>query len=122
MAIADMSDNDAHELLKNIIEIMWLSDSAVTRGNSEFFPIYKLARASRDLMTFDALSRNVLKKLGAGEDLVVHGYLMTPEVMNEIATGRKINAIKELRGATGCGLKEAKDAVEAIWDEYAPKF
>jgi molybdenum cofactor biosynthesis enzyme MoaA len=29
---------------------------------------------------------------------------------------KKIDAIKELRQATGCGLKEAKDAIERVWD------
>lgn len=34
------------------------------------------------------------------------------EVMGHMHDGKKINAIKELRAATACGLKEAKDAVE----------
>lgn len=38
-------------------------------------------------------------------------------VMNEIKMGRKIQAIKELRAVSRAGLKEAKDAVEIIWDE-----
>lgn len=33
-------------------------------------------------------------------------------VIDNLQTGRKIQAIKELRDATRCGLKEAKDAVE----------
>jgi len=43
---------------------------------------------------------------------------LTPEVLaairEELARGNKINAIKLLRDATKCGLKEAKDAVEAM--------
>lgn len=31
-----------------------------------------------------------------------------------MSTGGKIRAIKELRGYTGCGLKEAKDAVNIL--------
>ncbi|MET8150563.1 ribosomal protein L7/L12 [Actinoplanes sp. NPDC049668] len=33
-------------------------------------------------------------------------------VLRELLAGRKIQAIKEYREATGTGLKEAKDAVE----------
>ena len=36
------------------------------------------------------------------------------EVENELFAGRKIQAIKRLRGATGLGLKEAKDIVDAM--------
>ncbi|WP_344618521.1 ribosomal protein L7/L12 [Dactylosporangium salmoneum] len=37
-----------------------------------------------------------------------------PGVLEELAAGRKIQAIKAYREATGVGLREAKDAVEAI--------
>lgn len=36
------------------------------------------------------------------------------EVMHLVQRGRKIEAIKAYRAATGAGLKEAKDAVEAM--------
>jgi large subunit ribosomal protein L7/L12 len=36
------------------------------------------------------------------------------EVLNLVASGRKIEAIKVYRERTGVGLKEAKDAVEAL--------
>jgi ribosomal protein L7/L12 len=35
-------------------------------------------------------------------------------VLQELLAGRKIQAIKEYREATGVGLKEAKDAVELL--------
>lgn len=35
-------------------------------------------------------------------------------VLNELSAGRKIQAIKKYRDATGVGLKEAKDAVEQL--------
>ncbi|WP_212846795.1 ribosomal protein L7/L12 [Actinoplanes ianthinogenes] len=35
-------------------------------------------------------------------------------VLQELLAGRKIQAIKEYRKATGAGLKEAKDAVELL--------
>jgi Ribosomal protein L7/L12 C-terminal domain len=47
------------------------------------------------------------------------GQQLSPEqrmelVRTHIAQGRKINAIKELRAATGMGLKAAKECVEAM--------
>ena len=39
-------------------------------------------------------------------------------VTEEIRGKKKIQAIKNLRDATKCGLKEGKEAVEAIWDEF----
>jgi ribosomal protein L7/L12 len=51
---------------------------------------------------------------------------LTPEqvaqINAEIATGRKINAIKYYREFTGQGLKEAKEAVEAIERGQRPTF
>jgi ribosomal protein L7/L12 len=41
----------------------------------------------------------------------------TPVVMKEIKMGRKIQAIKELRDAAKISLKEAKEAVEVVWEE-----
>jgi hypothetical protein len=38
---------------------------------------------------------------------------LPPDVLDALARGNKIEAIKLLRGHTGLGLKEAKDAVEA---------
>lgn len=38
----------------------------------------------------------------------------SPEVVRLIRAGQKIEAIKVYRDATKCGLKEAKDAVEAV--------
>lgn len=37
-----------------------------------------------------------------------------PDIQNEIAAGRKIQAIKLYHEVTGCGLKEAKDAIEFL--------
>jgi hypothetical protein len=39
------------------------------------------------------------------------------QIHNDLFAGRKINAIKLYREATNVGLKEAKDAVEAMADE-----
>lgn len=42
-----------------------------------------------------------------------NGTLPEP-VITAIRSGRKIEAIKELRASTGMGLKDAKEAVEAF--------
>ncbi|MEJ2410452.1 MAG: ribosomal protein L7/L12 [Novosphingobium sp.] len=42
------------------------------------------------------------------------GPAIRTEIESAIAAGRKIEAIKLLRDATGMGLKESKDAVEAM--------
>lgn len=41
-------------------------------------------------------------------------------VMTNVRESKKIQAIKELRTATSCGLKEAKDAVDdnRVWGSY----
>lgn len=45
------------------------------------------------------------------DDLVSRALDM-PEVMQPMADGKRINAIKALRQAASCGLKEAKEACE----------
>lgn len=42
-----------------------------------------------------------------------------PQVTNELKAGRKIQAIKELRAASKAGLKEAKDAIDALEARWA---
>lgn len=46
------------------------------------------------------------------ESLGTHA-LGLPDVVYAATCDRKIMAIKELRAATNCGLKEAKDAIES---------
>jgi hypothetical protein len=43
------------------------------------------------------------------------------EVRDAVEGGRKIEAIKLLREERGIGLKEAKEAVDRLWDDHAPK-
>ncbi len=42
---------------------------------------------------------------------------LSPEIMREVLDSRKIQAIKELRGLVNCSLKEAKDAIDVIFNE-----
>ena len=70
-------------------------------------PYKKLvAKASRSRNPIFGLSR--MSNIGP--------YKITSEqykqILDNLKTGRIINAIKDLRGYTGCGLKEAKDAVD----------
>lgn len=120
--IADMTDADSQALLNVISSIMNKADDGASAGNSECYSIYKLARDARDILTFDAVSRDVLAKLGAAPDPIVRGLRMSSDVLTEIRAGRKIHAIKELRNSTSCSLIDAKNAVEAVWDQYAVPF
>jgi ribosomal protein L7/L12 len=43
-------------------------------------------------------------------------------LMNSMADGRKIDAIKAHRSLTGDGLKESKDAVDAVMNYVAPAY
>lgn len=45
-------------------------------------------------------------------DLLVNAALRSASIIDDLANGKKIQAIKDLRLATQCTLKEAKDAVE----------
>ena len=47
------------------------------------------------------------------------GPALRSEIESAIAAGRKIEAIKLMRDATGMGLKESKEAVEAMEQAWA---
>src|SRR4051794_10891634 len=51
---------------------------------------------------------------GMTHDLAGHEDNVEGRVRSLLAEGRKIEAIKVYRAATGAGLKEAKDTVEAL--------
>jgi len=112
--LGDLEDNEAQLLLKKILEIMNISNVIAEQGDASAHKIYALARDCRDLMTFDAVSRKTMQQLT--DNLVaiveVDGIEIPPIALDWIKKGMKINAIKEVRTHTGCGLKEAKDAVE----------
>lgn len=64
-------------------------------------------------------------------DKLVATALETSDVVGYMQCQKKVQAIKALRDSTGCGLKEAKDAVEAAmeqlpppdpWDNFEPPF
>lgn len=45
----------------------------------------------------------------------------SPAAMEFIRQDRKIQAIKEIRTLATCGLKEAKDAVDVVYNEVDPR-
>ncbi len=110
--VSDLDNSEAHQLWCKLSEILQLSDTMATEGdNARAHRIYKLARDCRDLLVFDQQSRDVMRKLTVPESYA--GYELTDTVKALVKANRKIEAIKELRSEVGCGLKEAKDAVEA---------
>lgn len=110
--VSDLSDDESTQLWQKLDDIIQLSDKMAHEGNSQGHQIYKLARDCRDLLVFDQHSRQVMHKLTAQEEYA--GLELSQTVRSLVFSGNKINAIKELRTESGCGLKEAKDAVEAF--------
>ena len=47
-------------------------------------------------------------------DVEVDEQIFSDEIIAAVDSGRKIEAIKRLREETGLGLKEAKDAIDAL--------
>ncbi len=119
--VSDLDNSEAHQLWCKLSEILQLSDTMATEGEgARAHRIYKLARDCRDLLMFDQQSRDVMRKLIVPESYA--GYELSDTVKALIKANRKIEAIKELRTEVGCGLKEAKDAVEAYMHKHGINF
>lgn len=77
--------------------------------------VYALLNLTDHLVTarinFDEFPPSAVPPLTYAETLV-QSALSSSNCMRYMRKQQKINAIKELRLITGCGLKEAKDAVE----------
>jgi ribosomal protein L7/L12 len=69
----------------------------------------KLARTDRRIARVEHQLDQILDHLGIRE-----GPPHLPQVTALLRDGKKIQAIKAYREATGAGLKEAKDAVERM--------
>lgn len=120
-AIADLSDDDSEQLMNKLAAILNLAGKMARDGNPLAHEIYVSARDARDLLTFDAVSRETLRRITGRESF--QGYDVSDVVKGYIKNGQKINAIKEFRTETGLGLKEAKDWVEAYVDQReGPRF
>lgn len=109
----DLNDTDAQRLWRNISQIIKLADESAEHGSGVNHRIYTLARDCRDLLLMDQTSRETLRRLlnDNGSESVL-GLDFPLKVQKLARENRKIEAIKELRAHTDCGLKEAKDAVE----------
>lgn len=55
---------------------------------------------------------------GKGFAQPMAGPRVSEEVMRHVRARKQINAVKQYRAETGVGLKEAKEAVDAITAEY----
>ena len=110
-ALHELTEGDVNDLSRILIEIKNIGEAQAENSNSKGFRIYKLARDGLEILAFDRISRDTLAKLTTGQPMF-QGYAVTEVVLDHIKSGRKINAIKEFRGESGLGLKEAKDWVE----------
>lgn len=117
----ELDDNDARVLWNKINQIIDLAHAAAQHGSSNCHSIYALARDCRDLLLTDQAGREMMRRLQDNSTTVMG--LNFPESVQSLARhNRLIEAIKELRAHTGCGLKEAKDAVETWMAQNVPKF
>lgn len=108
--ISDLSDDESTQLWNKLTEILNTSDQMAQTGNPTGHLIYKLTRDCRDLLMFDQQSREISRRL-LGNDTYA-GVVLNDTVKALAKSGRKIEAIRELRNNTVIGLREAKDAVE----------
>ena len=113
-SLDDLGDTDASKLAGLINEIMSLACESASHGSASSHRIYVLARDARDLLVFDAQSRETMRKLSVPTRPVVQGLEISAAVEEWVRQGQKIHAIKQLRLDTGAGLLEAKNAVEAF--------
>lgn len=112
VSLANLEDHEAHELAAKIQQIIDLSNIMASNGDSQAHNLYCLARDCKDLLMFDALSRQAIKQLTYDHKIMVNGIEIPQTAIAFIRAGQTINAIKEVRSVSFCGLKEAKDAVE----------
>lgn len=118
--IEQLEDKDSQLLWQNLHKIMELSDRVCQEaaGDSHRLchDIYRLARDCRDLLVFDQVSRETMAKLTAVDKYA--GLQLDIVVKDLVHRNLKVDAIRELRRQTGCGLKEAKDAVETYMSAH----
>lgn len=97
---------------------------ALQRGN--LVEAIKLMRAGTGLglkETKDALEAYMRGEPPAGgfaPKALATGAPLPAQVQEALDQGNKIEAVRRLRGLTGMGLKEAKDAVEGVSDDAGP--
>lgn len=115
-SIHNLDDREAKTVLDHLVKIKNLAEALGLNGSSIGFEIYREARDALEIVAFDTVSRNALRALKTDHDPTFRGWPVSSVVLDYIKNGQRINAIKEFRGETGLGLKEAKDWVEAYID------
>ena len=83
------------------------ADLEYYRGECQRLSALRLRDQDHDLALLRAKLTGVTP-----HDHLVETALRSASIIDNMANGRKIQAIKDLRAATQCSLKEAKDAVE----------
>ena len=118
--IEQIDDKDSQLLWQNLHKIMELSDRVCQEAGGDSHrlchDIYRLARDCRDLLVFDQVSRDTMATLTAVDRYA--GLELDIVVKDLVRRNLKVDAIRELRRQTGCGLKEAKDAVDAYMNVH----
>lgn len=111
--VSDLSESEAQQLMSKLQQIIDISNAQAKSGMNQSHEIYSLARDCRDLITFDAVSREMVQKLSQSDLTVVLGQAISNQVKNYADRNEKIKAIKQLREETTLSLYEAKQVVES---------
>lgn len=111
--VSDLSESEAQQLMSKLQQIIDISNAQAKSGMNQSHEIYSLARDCRDLITFDAVSREMVQKLCQSDLTVVLGQAISNQVKNYADRNEKIKAIKQLREETTLSLYEAKQVVES---------
>lgn len=90
------------------------TDASICISRMKMADIEPLVRPVSAVQPFNVFT-DVPKFIEGQNHVAVSRYR---EIINNLATGNKIGAIKILREMTGYGLKDSKDAVEN-WDRFA---
>lgn len=114
--LLELDGGDAGKVSQSLARIMKMANDLAETGSPQGFRIYKAARDALEVMAFDRVSRETLARLSSGQE-TFQGWVVSELVLGYMKENKKINAIKEFRGESGLGLKEAKDWVEAYMQE-----
>ena len=93
----------------------------------ELHDIYTTARDCRDMLTFDAVSRDLIRKLSSSQIYNICGLNIDEESINHVRELILPNnfiapGVKFIREKYSLGLKEAKDVVDCIRDQYMNSY
>jgi hypothetical protein len=113
----ELVDGDADAVVRALARIKRLGEDMALDGSARGFEIYRTARDALEILAFDRISRDALAKLSLGRPMF-QGREVSEVVLGYMREDKKINAIKEFRGESGLGLKEAKDWVEAYMAQH----